>query len=236
MTLILVVIPTLGRPSRLRPLAENIRDATKSPVRTLFVIEDEDDASLGAVTDLVQDGLARLTWNARKRNWSGAVNSGYATAASLGYPFTHVLAGADDLRFADGWDVPVLDMLDRDPLLRVTGTNDLHNAAVLSGQEATAYLIDRRYIDGPGGVAGQPPGIVQCEDYRHNFTDTEFVCTARARGVWSPCLDSVVEHRHPAFGLADWDDGYRMSQDPAGFAADAAVFAARRHLWENAVP
>jgi hypothetical protein len=233
MTLILVIIPTLGRPGKLRPLAENIRDATRSPVIPLFVIEDDDDASLDAVPGLTAAGLGRVTWNGRKHNWSGAVNSGYASAASLGYPFTHVLPGADDLRFADGWDIPALDLLASRPELRVAGTNDLHNAAVLAGHEATAYLIDRRYIDGPGGVAGQPPGIVQCEDYRHNFTDTEFVCTARARGVWAPCLDSVVEHCHPAFGLAGWDDGYRMSQDPAGFAADEAIFRYRRCLWES---
>ena len=233
MTLVMVIVPTLGRPAKLRPLAENIRDATKSPVRPLFVIEDEDRASWDAALELEDEDLALAVINGGKRNWAGAVNDGYAGAAGAGIPFTHVLAGADDLRFAGGWDVPALAVLDQDPLLRVAGTNDLHNAAVLAGHEATAYLIDRRYIDETGGVADQPPGTVQCDAYRHNFTDTEFVCTARARGVWSPCLDSVVEHCHPAFGLADWDEGYRMSQDPAGFAADEAVFRSRRHLWEG---
>ena len=229
MTLILVVIPTLGRPAKLRPLAENIRDATKSPVSVMFVTEPDDLASQASGTN----DLAVTVVNQRKRNWSGAVNSGYESAARAGIPFTHVLPGADDLRFAVGWDIPALDVLARDPALRVAGTNDLHNPSVLAGHEATAYLIDRRYIDGPGGVADQPPGIVQCEEYRHNFTDTEFVATARARGAWMPCLDSVVEHCHPAFGLADWDAGYRMSQDAAGFAADEAVFRSRRRLWEN---
>ena len=233
MTLILVIIPTLGRPAKLRPLAENIRDATRSPVRPLFVTEQGDPESWEAATALEDEDLALVVVNQRKRNWSGAVNSGYESAARVMFPFTHVLPGANDLRFADGWDTPALDTLARDPLLRVAGTNDLHNPSVLAGHEATAYLIDRRYIDGPGGVAGEPPGIVQCDAYRHNFTDTEFVFTARARGVWSPCLDSVVEHCHPAFGLADWDEGYRMSQDPAGFAADEAIFRSRRHLWEN---
>jgi hypothetical protein len=234
MTLILVIVPTLGRPGKLCPLAGNIRDATKSDVVTLFVLEPEDDASWDAAVEL--EGLALIARNSRKRNWSGAVNSGYASACYYQVPFTHVLAGADDLRFADGWDVPALGLLASRPELRVAGTNDLHNPSVLAGHEATAYLIDRRYIDETGGVADQPPGTVQCDAYRHNFTDTEFVATARARGVWAPCLDSVVEHCHPAFGLAGWDDGYRMSQDPAGFAADEAVFRSRRRLWENAVP
>ena len=229
MTLILVIIPTLGRAGKLRPLAENIRDATTSPVSVMFVTEPDDLASQASGTN----DLAVTVVNQRKRNWSGAVNSGYGSAARAGIPFTHILPGADDLRFADGWDEPALDVLKQDPALRAVGTNDLHNAAVLAGHEATAYLIDRRYVDDVGGVIDQPPGIVQCDVYRHNFTDTEFVATARARGVWSPCLDSVVEHCHPAFGLADWDEGYRMSQDPAGFAADAAVFSARRRLWEG---
>jgi hypothetical protein len=235
-TVILVIIPTLGRPGKLRPLAENIRAATRSEPRVLFVTETGDGPSYAAGLDVEEAGLATAVVNWRKRNWAGALNSGYIAAGELGIPFTHVLPGADDLRFADGWDVPALAALAADPALRVAGTNDLHNPSVVSGQEATAYLIDRRYIDEAGGVADQPPGIVQCEEYRHNYTDTEFTATARARGVWTPCLASVVEHCHPAWGMAEWDDGYRMSQDPGRFAADAAVFSSRRHLWESGQP
>lgn len=234
--MILVIIPTLGRPGKLRPLAENIRAATRAESRVLFVTETGDDAPGAEAAALHAEGLALAAVNWRKRNWAGALNSGYIAAGGLGIPFTHVLPGADDLRFADGWDVPALAALAADPVLRVTGTNDLHNPSVLAGQEATAYLIDRRYVDETGGVADQPPGIVQCEEYRHNYTDTEFTATARARGVWVPCLESVVEHRHPAWGMAEWDDGYRMSQDPHRFAADARIFESRRHLWENRQP
>jgi hypothetical protein len=233
-TVILVIIPTLNRPGKMRPLAENIRDATRADSAVMFVTEPDDLASQEVVPAVT--GLAVTTVNRRKRNWAGALNSGYLTAAGLAIPFTHVLPGADDLWFADGWDVPALAAMAADPELRVAGTNDLHNPNVLSGQEATAYLIDRHYIDEAGGVADQPPGIVQCEEYRHNYTDTEFTATARARGVWTPCLESVVEHRHPAWGMAEWDDGYFMSQDPQQFAVDANVYSTRRHLWESIQP
>jgi len=231
LTAILIIVPTLNRAAKMRPLAENIRDATQADVAVMFVAEEGDGESQAEVKS-----LAVTVTNRRKANWAGAVNSGYATAVNGGVAFTHVLPGADDLWFEDGWDEAALAALGRDKKLRVAGTNDLHNAAVLAGVEATAYLIDRRYVDGVGGVADQPPGVVQCEDYLHNFTDTEFVATARARGVWTPCLEAVVEHRHPAFGLAGWDEGYRASQDPARFSFDATVFAGRRPLWESLSP
>ncbi len=90
----------------------------------------------------------------------------------------------------------------RDPV-QVVGTNDLLNTDVLQGTHATHYLIDRRYIDQAGGVPGAPPGIVLFEGYGHNFTDTEFIAVARARGVFAPCLASVVEHVHFFAGKAE---------------------------------
>ncbi len=228
--MILIVIPTLNRPGKLRPLAENIRDATRTPYRVLYVTEAEDQKSWAEAMTLVTD-LAVPFVNNRKHSYAGAVNAGYAAAGDYGIPFTHVFTGADDLRFSPGWDVPALAVLAARPELRVTGTNDLHSPAVLAGEGASHYLIDRRYIDETGGVADQPPGLVQCEAYEHGFTDREFTETARARGVWAPCLDSVVEHRHPVWGQGAWDDGYRKSQDVQRAIADGLVLISRRQLW-----
>lgn len=225
---ILVIIPTLDRPGKLRSLAENILSATASQVHVLFVVEGEDVATCLMAAELAQDGLAGWCANRRKKNFSGAYNSGYQLAAHSGTHFTHAFVGADDLRFAIDWDMPLQEPAEH---YAVVGTNDLHNGEVLGKQLATAYLVDRRYIDEVGGVIDQPPGLVQCEEYAHNYTDTEFIGTARSRGVWTPCLDSVVEHMHPVWGRGEWDPGYARSM--SGIRADSVVYEARRHLWEG---
>lgn len=229
--MILVIVPTFGRPHKMRPLAENVRAATGMAAETLFVTEADDEASCLEAAGVNGAGLAAWCINSRKRTFAGAFNCGYHVAEVRGIPFTHVFVGADDVWFTEEWDKPALAALARDPALRVAGTNDLHNANVLAGAMATHYLVDRRYIDEVGGVADQPPGMVQCEAYAHNYTDTEFCETARARGVWTPCLEAVVEHCHPVWGRGQWDEGYAKSQ--GGMGADSVIFATRRHLWES---
>jgi hypothetical protein len=41
------------------------------------------------------------------------------------------------------------------------------------------------------------------EEYPHEFVDDEFVATAKRRGVWKFCRESVVEHMHPHWRGAD---------------------------------
>lgn len=230
--MILIVIPTLDRPAKLRPLAENIRDATESESTTVFVVEAEDKASYAEVMSLEGDGLALLAVNNRKPCYAGAINTGYATAVNYGIPFTHVFQGADDVFFYPGWDTPALALLAARPGLQAVGTNDLHESGCLAGEQASHHLICRRYIDGAGGVIDQPPGIVLCELYLHGGSLAEFDRTVKLRGVWAPCLDSMVEHRHPLYGLGKWDDTYRKKEQSAGYpAAERSVLVSRQHLW-----
>ncbi len=221
--MILVIIPTLGRAGRLAELTANIGAATAAPTTVLFVTEPGDMASALAA----EESGAMWCMNTRKACYAGALNAGYAAASAR--DFSYIFAGADDLRFADGWDMPARQLLATGEHVQVVGTNDLHNPYVLAGETATAYLIDRRYLDLTGGVIDEPPGMVHCEAYAHNYVDTEFVGTARSRGVFAPCLESVVEHMHPVWGRGEWDDGYMRSA--AGMGADAAIFASRQHLW-----
>jgi hypothetical protein len=236
--MILIITPTLNRPDRMRQRAREIRAATRVPYQLLYVTEARDRESHEQALMLRADGLASLVVNSHVPSYAGAVNAGYASAVRGQAPFTHVFTGADDLLFTPGWDILAMEVLISRPELRVAGTNDLHSPKVVSGESASHYLIDRRYIDGPGGVIDQPPGVVLCELYRHNFTDTEFTETAKSRDVWAPCLDAVVEHCHPIWGRGEWDYGYRKSQDPQRAFADGYTLTSRRHLWKTprAVP
>ena len=221
--MITVLVPTWHRPGSLIPLVRNITETTRTGAQVVIIAEADDGPTFALAADLAP---ALMVANTRKRNFAGALNTGYAHAAG-----DYVFTGSDDLWFSPGWDEAALAVFASDPALRVVGTNDLGNPEVLAGLTSTSHLIDRRYIDEVGAVVGQPPGMVVCEDYGHEYTDTELVATAKARGVFAPCLASIVEHRHMIFGKAPWDETYARTR--AASAGDGAIFESRRHLWEN---
>lgn len=213
-----IIVPTLGRFMRLPAVRANIHQHTVVAHEVLFVVEQGDLASRRMLAEMGAGWVV----NSHSPSYAGAINAGYEHARGR-----YVFTGADDLSFHRGWDTAALSQL-QEPI-RVAGTNDLWNPHVLSGLTATHYLIDRRYIDEVGGVPGEPPGTVLFEGYDHNFTDTEFIQVAQARGVFTPCLSSVVEHLHPLAGKAEWDATYVKTR--SRFRDDHQVWAARQHLW-----
>lgn len=226
--MISILCPTLGRASRLPWVVANALGQTADESEVVLIAERDDEPTLDMARSLAaQNPAVILVINDRARSWSGAINAAYPHARGQ-----YIFTGSDDLRFSKGWDTPALQLLGSNQQLRVSGTNDLGNPTVTSGQTSTSHLVDRRYIDEVGGVVDQPPGIMQYEGYDHNYTDQEFVETARHRGVFSVCLESVVEHMHPVFGKSPWDETYKLSI--AHYEEDQAVFNSRRHLWERA--
>lgn len=218
-----VLIPTLGRPDRLPALAENIAEATAHHGTTWFIIEAHDVDSYEVIRSLERFRAVPLI-NQGPPSYAGAINTGYRASSN---PW--LFAGADDLRFHPAWDRRALDVAFADDGIAVIGTNDLLNPYVAQGLHATHYLVRRSYLDEVGGQIDAGPGSFLNEVYGHNWVDTEFVGTARHRGVFRPCLESVVEHLH-------WSAG-RMEQDAtsaktwAHVGEDEALFRSRCHLW-----
>lgn len=213
-----IIVPTLGRPDRLAAVHANITDNTITEHRVRFVIEESDEASFDAITAL---GIEPVV-NARTENYAGAVNTAYDESdADL------LFAAADDLDFHRGWDEHCLALLDG--WCGVIGTNDLLNPFVQAGSHATHYLVMRAYLDDIGGTVDQGPGSFLPECYDHNFTDTEFIGTAKMRARFRPCLTAIVEHQHVLTGKMDVDNTYLRSVRE--FDADEALYDLRRDLW-----
>lgn len=214
-----IIVPTFGRAERLNRVAANIHQATSTEHEILIVAERTDEGTVFAACR--EPGVIPVI-NTRSRNYAGAINTGFQLASGQ-----YIFTGADDLNFHPGWDKAALDQMTGD--IRVVGTNDLLNDGVLRGVHATHYLIDRRYIEDPGAVVDAPPRTVLFQGYDHQYSDTEAIGTARARGVFAPCLESIVEHMHFTAGRslrdATYDKGF------ARVAQDAELFAQREHLW-----
>lgn len=210
-----VLIPTFGRPHRIGAVTENVLESSDH-ANVYFICESDDTETCAAVKATIG---ANLIVNVRSRNYAGAINSG---VWEVDEPY--VFAGADDLNFQRGWFEAATAVMQ--PPVQVVGTNDLHNPEVLAGSHATHYLVTLEYAR-QGCV--DRPGEMLCEEYAHNWCDTEFIQTASARGVFTPCLESVVEHRHWAWGKAGMDATYDKGCRTE--LQDRALFESRRHLW-----
>lgn len=227
--LIDIVTPTLWRSERLARYVENIHAATECEHRVTFVAEKHDRDTVTTVKTLAAyDPRVRLIYNDRAKNCLGAFNS---AVRHITAPFW--FGSGDDVRFYEAWDRPLLKLMGEG--FQVVGTDDLSpNPNVRNLTSATHMLIDTNYILVQGGTLDLGPGIACCEDYHHGFFDTELIEVAKERGVWSPCMESKVEHMHAAFGKSHIDATYQH-----GFAADGSedrdrsLWAERRKLLKN---
>lgn len=221
-----VLIPTVGRADRLLDVVGNVLSHTTTAARVVLIAE-ADDRPTWEVTPVLAatfgDRFTALV-NTNAPSYAGAILAGYQHTTA---PF--VFAGADDLHFHPGWAEAALATMQALPHLRVVGTNDLCNPYVSAGMHATHYLVDRRYLDEVGGTVDEGPGSFLPLCYTHQFTDTEFIATAKARAVFAPCLESVVEHRHWSLGLTPTDA--TTAKTVEHLAEDEALYDSRRDLW-----
>lgn len=217
---VLVLIPTLGRPHQVAPLAANI--LAEEECVPVFIAEASDTATQDAVAALKGDAVCLI--NNRLNTYAGAINSAVEHYSVYDISCWYFF-GADDLLFHPGWLDAAKSLMGG---FGVIGTNDLGNPEVLAGQHATHSLVSKAYAE-IGSITD--PGLPLHEGYAHNWCDTEFVATARARGQFAPCLTAVVEHRHWAWNKAQMDETYQKAMRLEG--TDRALFEARRHLWNG---
>jgi len=198
-----VLVPVLCRPHRVLPLMRSFGSSGASG-RLLFVANEGDEEEL-AIIDKV--GAEVLIVPDTCLSWPQKINRSFVETEA-----DWVLLGADDVHFHPGWWQATQGLRDSDKF-GLIGTNDLGNPVVLRGEHATHPLISRRYaLD--YGTFDTPPGsgVVVHEGYRHWFVDNELVATAKLRGKWTPCLESVVEHLHPYWGKGEWDEVYELGE------------------------
>lgn len=212
---IAVLVPTLGRPANVQRVIDDLEPtARRDLIDPIFIVEAHDAATIDAIEALQRTYII----NRRSPSYAGAIN----TAVEM-TTHDYLFIGADDLHFHNGWLEPLLDLAQHYGLI---GTNDLHNPEVLAGNLATHYLVTRAYTQ-QGTIDGAEPLLH--EGYAHNYCDTEATATAKHRGQFRPCLDSVVEHLHWSYGLANMDETYHKGARLVH--QDEALFTSRAHLW-----
>lgn len=212
-----ILIPVLGRPHLIEPLLKSIY-STAPDVSVLFLTTPADEEGTEAVK-ATGERYARVQ-KKRKGDYARKINIGYSITKE-----PVLFMGATDLVFHEGWLEAGLATLGDG--IHAVGTNDLGNPRVMLGQHSTHTFVTREYVDKFGTI--DEPGKILHESYPHEYCDDEFVGTATARGVYKFCKDSVVEHMHPAWGKAKWDDSYLETYNRV--RSGYKIFRRRVPLW-----
>lgn len=222
-----VIVPAM-RPENLPRLVESF-DATNDGSATLYIVGDRGETSLTEQTAGLPGALHLMSTRKAHTTYAEKVNLGYSKSTE---PW--VLLVGDDVEFKLGW-LEAARKLSAD--YDVIGTNDSSNGVknpdVASGRHADHFFVRRAYVDAEGACL-DGEGVLAPECYRHWYTDKEIIGLAKARGVFTPCLESVVEHHHPGYdgdeAARQADPTYMMAVDCAD--ADAKMFRSRLSLIE----
>lgn len=212
-----MLVPVLARPHNVAPLVASLRAATVSEYRIVWLCSPGDDEQIAACR-AAEGEVMVMPWE-----------PGYADfAKKINYAFTRtsepwLFQAADDLRFTRAWDTNALLAAERNGK-GVVGTNDLGNPLVKRGLHSTHTLFSRAYIEKFGGTV-DGSGIVFSTAYSHEYTDNEFVDTAKARGQFISAKRSIVEHLHPHWGKAEMDSTYEKATRDT--AKDRQLYAIR---------
>jgi hypothetical protein len=215
--MIAILVPVLGRAHQIEPLVQNITLATGSPHQIILIVSPDDPAAKTARTTTAT--VMTATWQPE--------HADYAKKLALGYHNTDepwLFQAATDLVFHPGWDLHALTVAERTGC-QVIGTNDLGNPLVKRGTHSTHTLIARDYIATQGGTADDS-GVIFSEAYDHQWSDSEFIETARRRRTFAFSKRSVVEHLHPHWGKADMDPTYEKAHRST--TDDMRLFTERR--------
>lgn len=214
-----IFVPTMGRPGVLGTVIENINVNTALPHSIYFIIESHDSATREACERLGANYIV----NEKEPCYAGAINTAFLRTEEP-YFFT----GADDLNFMPRWlEEAMYQMNPPAHPIHVVGTNDMGSIPIGPERDSTHYLVRRKYIDRYGGVYKNPGMVLY--PYKHNYTDKEFIETAKSWGFYAYAPESRVEHMHWAWGKASMDDTYRRGL--ATNEEDKQLYMSRRHLW-----
>lgn len=224
-----VIVPALNRPANVPRLVDSF-NASNDGTATLFYVCDKDDTAQIAA---VESAGAKWLPATRGTSYAGKVNAAHE---QLDDSFDWLFPCGDDVEFTPGWLDKPREFSTR---FDVIGTNDsepgrIRNPKVAAGKHADHFFIRREYVNDTGSSL-EGPGVAFAEAYYHFFGDVEVIQLAKARGVWTPCLESVVVHHHPGY---DGDEAAREA-DPTYMKAvefsemDKIAFGRRAGLIEQ---
>jgi hypothetical protein len=211
-----VIVPVMKRPQNAVLFMRSLRRTDAAP-RTVYAVCDEEDEQ--TIAAWAQEGAVIVI---------SRYGSSFPRKAQYAYeemaPTTWVFLCGDDVSPKDGWWREAMKVAEMEPDACLISTNDLHNPFVTAGIHATHPIIKTSWID-ECGASWDGPGSIAHMGYHHAYVDNEWTEKAKMDDVFAPALASIVEHRHPTWGTAPWDDTYGRGIEK--YAEDGLLFETR---------
>lgn len=218
-----ILVPSLGRPHRLKEAAENIHLNTDldhhivwcvGGIHSLSILSDLGEIFIDDTDDPDKRYVTRMN----------------KLIGVLGAART-VFFGSDDVIHHDGWLREAITQMEQQRKAVIV-VNDLRNPNGTQALVRADYLPFLCYDD---------PMVAFHPGYFHNFADTEQFMTAAKMGQLGRALESRVEHLHPIYQNTvsrPWDDTYRnafihWNEDAETFNRRMAELDALEHRVET---
>ena len=219
MNTIAIIIPTRGRPDRIKKIVKNVAEATTLPYAIYFGIDPDDIETQAAITAAGATAIV----NAQPSTYGPTVNNCYHRTSE---PF--LLLGADDIEFDCGWDLKMMAKM-KDDHIGIVGHYDNWPISQ-TGCHGSHLLVRREYIRSRSGVDDEIDTIYSSA-YWHYNTDIETEQTAMKRGAFA-MSDATIRHHHWVNHEAFKDQTYCNAQNN-NMAHDAQVYNQRRKRFEQ---
>ena len=206
-----LIVPTRNRPGNALDLIHALDDRLSS-CTNLFLVVDHDDVELEKYSEIADTHAATLcTVTATRRGMAAPLNH---VASMLKFDYTYFAFMGDDHRPRTlNWDVHLMEALDELGTGIAYG-NDLHQGAGLP----TAVAMTGDIVQALDGMV--PPNMI------HLYLDNFWLKLGQDLDAITYLPDTVIEHCHPIFGTADWDEGYKEVNAPEIYSADGQAFNA----------
>ena len=188
-----VIVPAM-RAECVGPLVESFHYHRDESTTLYFVVDPDNEPLIKEITPW-SGGIVQIITSDRGSTFAQKANVGYLNTTE-----DWIFLCGEDVEFTPGWLKSPRELSTR---WDVIGTNDAaegetKNPDVAAGRHADHWFTRRTYID-EQGASLEGPGSFCPEAYFHWWTDKEVIELAKARGVFSPCLDSHVIHLHPGY-------------------------------------
>ena len=217
-----VLIPSLGRPHRLKDVAKNVHESTTLDHVILWQVGGF--KSLEVIDELDEPCVVDDSDKEDKRYVTRMNN--LITHAKL-IKCRSVFFGSDDVVHHEGWlEAALAEMEEQQKAVIVV--NDLRNP---NGTQAVVRVDYFPFLVHDDPTVAFHPG------YQHNFADTEMFQTAQKYGQLGRAMDSNVEHLHPIYQnntARPWDDTYRGAM--SHWQEDGKRFGERMESLQNEAP
>lgn len=209
-SIILYSFASRSRPDKFYKSLDNIRAMSNSVCYFVVAKIDSDDPNIDEyLKRLEQYPEVRLKLG-KSENKVHAINRDLTEI-----PNWHILCShSDDMKyFVKGFDDIIREQMDEDCFLHFPD-------GVINEKISTYSMMDKVYYE--------RFGYIYFPHYKNVYCDNEAFDVAKLTGRHKFVNHQIFVHEHPIWGKAEWDEQYRKTEEPVGYARDGQLYHNRK--------